>query len=124
MKELGKYLNIKQRTSPKSKKERFCELIELYENLVLRGDKLIETYSLNLTDYEDNFYFLIENLFDLHYGDCKTEIISWYIWNRKNPETGEIEILEWTDNDNDETKEILIECADDLWNILKKIKSK
>tara|TARA_B110000503_G_scaffold67970_1_gene106310 strand:- start:1581 stop:1955 length:375 start_codon:yes stop_codon:yes gene_type:complete len=124
MKELGKYLNIKQRTSPQSEKERFCELIELYESLVLRSDKLIEAYSLNLTDYEDNFYFFIENLFDLHYGDWKTEIISWYIWDRKNPETGEIGMLEWTDDNTDTTKEILIECAEDLWNILKQIEAK
>ena len=33
-------------------------------------------------------------------------------------------MLEWTDNDTDETKEILIECAEDLWEILKQIGDK
>jgi hypothetical protein len=124
MKELGKYLNVKKQNSTLPEKEMFCELITLYEEIVLRGDKLAENFVIDLTDYDDDFYLLIENLFHLHYGDWKTEIITWYIWERKNPETGEIGMLEWTDNDTDETKEILIECAEDLWEILKQIGDK
>ena len=124
MKELGKYLNIKKRNSLLSEKEMFCDLVDLYESLVLRGDELDEKYSLNLTEYEDDFYLLIENLFYLHYGDWKTEIITWYVWERKNNSTGEIGLLEWTNMETDETKEVIIKCAKDLWDIFKKIENK
>ena len=121
MKELGKYLNIKKRNSLLSEKEMFCDLVDLYESLVLRGDELDEKYSLNLTEYEDDFYLLIENLFYLHYGDWKTEIITWYVWERKNNSTGEIGLLEWTNMETDETKEVIIKCTKDLWDIFKNI---
>jgi len=124
MKELGKYLNIKKRNSLLSEKEMFCDLVDLYESLVLRGDELDEKYSLNLTEYEDDFYLLIENLFYLHYGDWKTEIITWYVWERKNHSTGEIGLLEWTNMETDETKDVIIKCAKDLWDIFKKIENK
>lgn len=119
--EFGKKLHIKKRTNPLNDKDMFCELVELYEELVLRGDKIANEFQLNLIDYEDGFYLLIENLFFTKYGDWKTEIITWYIWERKDIDTGEIGLLEWTNDKTEETKEILIKCAEDLWDVLEDI---
>ena len=96
-------------------------MVELYEELVLRGDKIANEFQLNLIDYEDGFYLLIENLLFTKYGDWKTEIITWYIWERKDIDTGEIGLLEWTNDKTEETKEILIKCAEDLWDVLEDI---
>ena len=119
--DFGKKLHIKKRTNPLNDKDMFCELVELYEELVLRGDKIANEFQLNLIDYEDGFYLLIENLFFTKYGDWKTEIITWYIWERKDIDTGEIGLLEWTNDKTEETKEILIKCAEDLWDVLEDI---
>ena len=119
--EFGKKLHIKKRTNPLNDKDMFCELVELYEELVLRGDKIANEFQLNLINYEDGFYLLIENLFFTKYGDWKTEIITWYIWERKDIDTGEIGLLEWTNDKTEETKEILIKCAEDLWDVLEAI---
>ena len=119
--EFGKKLDIKKRTNPLNDKDMFCELVELYEELVLRGDKIANEFQLNLINYEDGFYLLIENLFFTKYGDWKTEIITWYIWERKDIDTGEIGLLEWTNDETEETKEILIKCAEDLWDVLEAI---
>jgi|TARA_R110000787_G_scaffold2050_7_gene8477 hypothetical protein len=119
--EFGKKLHIKKRTNPLNDKDMFCELVELYEELVLRGDKIANEFQLNLINYEDGFYLLIENLFFTKYGDWKTEIITWYIWERKDIDTGEIGLLEWTNDKTEETKEILIKCAEDLWDVLEDI---
>tara|TARA_B110000967_G_C18886215_1_gene564132 strand:+ start:140 stop:520 length:381 start_codon:yes stop_codon:yes gene_type:complete len=119
--EFGKKLHIKKRTNPLNDKDMFCELVELYEELVLRGDKIANEFQLNLIDYEDGFYLLIENLLFTKYGDWKTEIITWYIWERKDIDTGEIGLLEWTNDKTEETKEILIKCAEDLWDVLEDI---
>ena len=119
--EFGKKLHIKKRTNPLNDKDMFCELVELYEELVLRGDKIANEFQLNLINYEDGFYLLIENLFFTKYGDWKTEIITWYIWERKDIDTGEIGLLEWTNDETEETKEILIKCAEDLWDVLEDI---
>lgn len=119
--EFGKKLHIKKRTNPLNDKDMFCELVELYEELVLRGDKIANEFQLNLINYEDGFYLLIENLLFTKYGDWKTEIITWYIWERKDIDTGEIGLLEWTNDKTEETKEILIKCAEDLWDVLEDI---
>jgi len=121
MKDFGKYLSTKKRTNSLNDKDMFCELVELYEELVLRGDKIANEFQLNLINYEDGFYLLIENLFFTKYGDWKTEIITWYIWERKDIDTGEIGLLEWTNDKTEETKEILIKCAEDLWDVLEDI---
>ena len=121
MKEFGKKLLIKKRSTPLNDKDMFCDLVDLYEDLVLRGDQIYKEFSLNLTNYEDNFYILIENLFYAKYGDWKTEIITWYVWERKDVDTGEIGLLEWSDESTEEVKEFIIKCSEDLWDVLEAI---
>jgi len=124
MNSFGKNINIKKRGAELNEKELFCELVDMYEELALRSEKLYSEWSLNLQDYEEAFFLTIENLFYLKYGDWKTQIITWYVWERKDIETGEIGMLEWTDEKTEETHEVIIKCSEDLWDILKQIESK
>jgi len=123
MKDLGKYLNIKKRISPLDEKELFCEIVDLYESVALRGHNTYEDVGINLAEYDEEFYVIIENLIYLKYGEWKTEIITWYVWDRKNLITGEIGLLEWSNEKTEEVKEVLIKCAEDLWDILKEIEN-
>ena len=121
MNSFGKNLNIRKRSAPLEEKELFCELVDMYEELAIRSEKLYHEWSLNLQDYEEAFFLTIENLFYLKYGEWKTAIITWYVWERKDVETGEIGPLEFTNEDTGKTKEIIIKCADDLWSVLLEI---
>jgi len=120
----GKNINIKKRTTPLEEKELFCELVDMYEELAIRSEKLYSEWSLSLQDYEEAFFLTIENLFYLKYGEWKTQIITWYIWERKDIETDEIGLLEWTNEDTEETHEVILKCSEDLWDILKQIEGK
>jgi len=123
MKDFGKKLNLKKRINPLNEKDLFCEIIDLYESVAIRGTTLDEGIGINLINYDEDFYIIIENLLFLKYGDWKTEIINWYIWERKDIITGEIGVLEWTNEDTDQTKEVIIKCAEDLWDVLNDIEN-
>jgi len=120
VKSFGKYLNIKKQSSPLDEKELFCELIESYELIAKRSSRLQNDYGLEFRDYDESFLLVIDNLFYLKYGEWKTEIIIWYIWEREDEE-GNLGKLEYTDLDTGETTEVIVKCAEDLWDVLKDI---
>lgn len=124
MNSFGKNLNIRKRGAELNEKELFCELVDMYEDLALRSEKLYSEWNLNLQDYDEAFFLTIENLFYLKYGDWKTQIITWYVWERKDIETGEIGTLELTDEDTGKVEDITIKCSEDLWDVLKQIEGK
>lgn len=124
MNPFGKNLNLRKRGTEINEKEMFCGLVDMYEGLALRSEKLYTEFGLNLQEYDEEFFLTIENLFFLKYGEWKTTIITWYVWERQDIETGEIGALEWTDEDTGKTIEVIIKCSEDLWDILKQIENK
>jgi len=123
MNNFGKNLVLKRRNSPIDEKETFCGLVDLLESLVLRGQDIFDNYALNLSEYEEDFYIIIENLLLLHFGDWKTDLVLWYVWERKSLE-GEIAPMEWTNQDTDETKIVILTTSEELWDLLKEIEGK
>jgi hypothetical protein len=119
----GKNLTLKKRSIPLNEKEFFCDIVDLIEFVSLRSDAMFEEMGVDTTDYDDNFYILIEELFRLNYGDWKTDIMLWYIWERKDKE-GNIGLLTINNDDTDETEEIIVKTSEDLWNVFKKIEGK
>lgn len=124
MNSFGKNLNLRKRATEFSEKELFCELVDMYEGLAIRSEFIASQHGISFHDYEEEFFLTIENLFYLKYGEWKTEIITWYVWERKDLETGELGVLEWTNEDTEETKEVILKCSEDLWDILKEIEGK
>ena len=120
----GKNINIRKRTIELDEKELFCELVDMYEGLAIRSEKAFTEFGINLQSYEEEFFLTIENLFYLKYGEWKTSIITWYVWERKDIETDEIGVLEWTNEDTDEKHEVILKCSEDLWDILNEIEGK
>jgi len=122
MKTFGKNLSLKKRSNPINEKEVFCDIIDTLEENTLRLEKLYNL-GLDLINYEDTFYLVIESLLRMQYGDWKTDIIQWYLYERKDYKTGEIGMLEWSNEETNETKEVTVKCSSDLWDILKEIES-
>lgn len=123
----GKKLKIQE--SPKSKlkkkKELFISIIKMYEACWEKSNKLYDTFGVNLINYEEDFFIIMENLIYLHFGELHGRLIIWYIYERIDMETGDISsiILENTDDKGITTsKEIRIDTAEDLWNFLETYK--
>ena len=122
MKQFGKHLNLRKKSSPLDEKELFCEIIEVLEATIKRSNKLYKEHGLEFKEYDEKIVLVIDNLFFLKYGEWKTNIIIWYLWERMDEE-GNIGELEYEDLDTGKTKVVIVKCPEDLWDILKEIES-
>jgi len=120
----GKNLKFNQRSEKGKKvlteKELFIELMTMLEETWDRSNESYEKYKINLLEYEESFYQMIEGFMFLKYGDWKTEIALWYIFIRKG-EDGDIIPLKVKFHDKKEDEEIYLNNATDLWDILERI---
>jgi hypothetical protein len=119
----GKNLKFKQRSSKKvpeiSEKELFIESMGIFTEVWNRSNETYEKYKINLLEYEEQFYQIIEGFILIKYGLWKTEIILWYIFARVD-ENNNITPLTYKMKDN-EDEEIILNNPNDLWEFLKKI---
>jgi hypothetical protein len=117
---LGKQLKLTKRKAPNKKltdKETFIDLISRLENNWNDSNDLYTKFKINLLEYEENFFSLIEDLILLHFGDWKTEIILWYIYGRID-EDGNIFSLMVSHKDKKEQEEVIINNPSQLWDFL------
>ena len=117
---LGKQLKLTKRKASNKKltdKETFIDLITRLESGWNDSNELYENFKINLSEYEENFFSLIEDLILLHFGDWKTEIILWYIYGRVDEE-GNIFSLILSDKDNKEQEEVIIDNPSQLWDFI------
>jgi hypothetical protein len=120
MKNFGKNVNIKSKKKKDlSEKEILVDIINLLNDCFERTASL-EQHNLNITSYEEPFYVMIENLLHLKYGDWKTDIILWWVYDRYNEE-GEIMPIKLNDHVDGKEEEVIVETAEQLWEFLKRI---
>ena len=120
MKNFGKNVNIKSKKKKDlSEKEIFIDIINLLDECFERSSSL-EQHNLNITSYEEPFYVMIENLLYIKYGEWKTDIILWWVYDRFNEE-GEIMPIKLNDHIENKEEDVLIETTDQLWEFLKKL---
>jgi hypothetical protein len=118
----GKQLKFKQKTKKEktvSEKDLFIETMNLFSGVWSRSNDTYEKYKINLLEYEEGFYQVIENFVFLKYGSWKTEIILWYIFARLNEENEVIPIMYKTHDG--EQEEIILNNPYELWDFLKKV---
>jgi hypothetical protein len=120
IKNFGQKLKIEESTSTKVKKEKeiFIENIDLLEQCIKRTEALIFGLSVDLSNYEDPFWVVIENMFLLKYGEVIYELVFWYLYDRVD-EDGKISPLIF-EEEGKEPKEIKIKNASDLWKFIEK----
>lgn len=120
MKNFGKNVNVKpKKQKGLSEKEIFVEIVSLLDDCFERSSSL-EQHNLNITSYEEPFYIMIENLLFIKYGEWKTDIILWWVYNRFNEE-GEVMPIKVNDHIENKEEEVMIENSDQLWEFLKRI---
>ena len=79
---------------------------------------VVRTIGIQTDKYENPFYKSIKLLMQKHYGDMKTEIILWWVFDSLTPE-GDVYPLV----DEDGNKHIL-KTPQQLWKFLKKYDGK
>jgi hypothetical protein len=120
MKNFGKNVNIKSKQKGLSEKELFIDIVNIFDECNQRTEDLEETYMMGISSYDEAFYLMIENLLYIHYGEWKTDIILWWVYDRFGPE-GEIMAIELNDHDSNSAESVIVETAEQLWSFLKRI---
>lgn len=120
---LGKHLNIKSRTKNPTEKDLFVEIINLLDECWIRSNVIEGQFGLGITNYEEPFYIVAENLIYMHYGDWQGDIILWWLFERLDEE-GSLLPINLNDHDKKLEEEVFIETIEELWYFIKKIEKK
>ena len=119
----GKGLKFNKRNITKqetiTEKDLFIETIDLLYDTWIRSNKTYEMYKINLLEYEESFYQIIENCLLIKYDLPKTEIILWYIFGREDEEGNILPLILQVDGKDDE--ELIISNPSDLWSLFEKL---
>jgi len=95
----------------------FEKIIKNIELVDIRSFILEEKSDINLSKYDNKFFNIIDDLILLHFGIEASELISFYLYERHNPDGSINQIL-----DNENTP-IPLENPSDLWNLIQIIKT-
>jgi hypothetical protein len=110
----------KQRRNKAFKKKiLFISLIEQYEKALNKSNRLQSEFGLDLFEYEEPFYGVIDKLMLLTWGMNVYELITFYLYERTNLD-GTINYLIETKEDGTEI-EVFLKTAEDLYNYLSQI---
>jgi len=127
LKDFGKNLNLKQKQSVSNNtKQFFIDIVTLFDGVYQRTVEM-DSFGINMETYDDGFYILIENLILKTYGEWKTELILWYIYDRFNENEELMPLIlqeEEQDGEEQDGEEIFVETPEQLWNLIKKIDKK
>ena len=110
----------KKLPSKKSKeKELFCEVLQNLQFVNGRTMGMKHDYKVDMIEYDDPFYLVIENLLQLNYTEEQRNIMNWWLYDKFLP-TGEVLVL--TDK---ETEEIIpSDTPEDLWDLMQEHEKK
>lgn len=108
----------KKKNQSDKRKELFISIINSIEQIINRQSLMYAELQLDFTTYDDVFLDTIDALIILHFGKEGAEVVGYYLWERLNPDGSINPLLDENDN------VILLESANDLWNLLLKLNPK
>ena len=116
---IGKGIDIKE--SPKTKKNKekilFDDIITELCRLEAKS-QIISSAGINVMEYEEGYIFVIKLLLEKCFGEFKSEIIMWWVFESIDPD-GVVSAL--VDEDK---KEHIITTKEELYKFLKKYDGK
>jgi len=121
---INSILNIKSLVRKKKKKqadkkkELFVAIINSIEQIITRQNLMYIDLQLDFAKYDESFLDTIDALIILHFGKEGAELISWYLWERQNPDNSLNFLMDEFDN------EIHINSVQELWDLLLQINPK
>ena len=115
----GNNLQIKEssKSLEKKKKANFIKIITQFKNVWKVSNELGSEYGVNLVNYEDKYYRIIENLIFEHYGKWAGEMIMWWIYEVDDPKKETYYVY-----DKDHKIKHPVKSVSQLYTTLKKMK--
>ena len=110
----GKKFKLKKRVQNArsiSEYDLFIETIVRFNECWNNSNELYKVFKINLLEYEEQYYQIIENLLLLKYGTQKTEVVLWYIFGRIDDKGNVKPVIK------NKTK-IILSTPSELWEFL------
>ena len=98
----------KKKTEQNKKKEMFTQIINGLEEAIIRSNIAMIDFGLDYSAYDETFLNVIDSLLYMNFGKDAAELISYYLWDRMNPDGSINPIFDEDD------KEILLQDAHEL----------
>ena len=112
------YVRRKKKTQSDKKKEMFVQMINSLDEIFVRQGLMYADMDVDMFKYDEKFLAVIDVMLYFHFGEACSDVIAFYLYDRRNPDGTLNPILD--DNDT----EILLETPYDLWNLLVMINPK
>ena len=105
-------------TKKSREKELFCEALQNLQFVNSRTMGMKHDYKINMMEYDDPFYVVLENMFQLHYTQEQRNLINWWLYDKFLP-TGEVLILT-----HKETEEVIpSDTPEEIWDLIQEQKN-
>lgn len=108
----------KRKNEHNKKKELFIHAINNLETAIIRSNIAFTDFGIDYTGYDEVYFASTDALILLAFGKDAAELISFYLWDRINPD-GTINPI-YDENNN----EILLKDVHQLWELLCKLNPK
>ena len=109
----------KNKKSYDQKRDLFINIINQFEAAITKSYLLEKDHKIDMSKYEENFYQIIDSLILLSFGKDVYELLSFYFYERYNPDGSENGLI------IEETgEEIFVKDAMELWDLIIKVNPK
>ena len=98
------------------RKELFVNLINQFEVTITRSYLMEKDFKVNLANYDESFYQIIDSLILLYFGKEIYEILSFYFYERYNPDGSKNTLTI-----EESGEEVDIKDAEDLFQVISNI---
>ena len=116
---IGKGIDIQEsKKSTKLKEEQFFFDILTSLCQLEAKSQILSATGVNIMEYEDGYLKVIDLLLEKHFGETKSQIIMWWVFESINPE-GEISTLV-----DENKKHHLLKTPEELYKFLKRYDEK
>lgn len=100
----------------------FIDVVDRLEKCWDKSNKIYEIFKLNVLEYEEDYFQIIEDLLLMKYGAWKTEIILWYAFGRKDSDGNVFPLV--MQPKGEEKQEVILNTPSELWAFLEKLEER
>lgn len=111
-------LNVKsivrrrKKSHVEKKKEMFVQMILKMEEVAVKSMIAYADLQIDLSKYEEKFYEIMDTMMMFSFGPECTDLVSFYVWDRINPEGGVNPVI------LEESGEVYLNNPYELWDLM------
>lgn len=104
-----------RRNAKTQKKEIFQSIIDNYEQLLIRSEKIQYSFNIDLSKYEESYFRIMDEMFMLSWGQEIYKLVIFYLYERYNEDGTENCLYDINE------KEIYLKSSEDLYMFINQL---